>query len=188
MQDAQLFLSLAEIAGVFVGFGALIAVRSGATMEVNEINGIRWVVTTAIWVVIVALAPIIISTYGLAGHELWVVVSLLALALLVVMIAVFALTPENRAVLADNLASVPPALTALVMLPTFWVPLVLLVVALALVVLGPVPDQEQALYLTAVGLGLFMGALGLFVAVFWQRRVQPGVGRGADVPMDRPSA
>ena len=30
MQDVELFLSLAEIAGVFVGFGALISVRSGA--------------------------------------------------------------------------------------------------------------------------------------------------------------
>ena len=29
MQDTEMFLSLAEIAGVFVGFGALISVRSG---------------------------------------------------------------------------------------------------------------------------------------------------------------
>jgi hypothetical protein len=170
MQGTDLFLSLAEIAGVFVGFGALIAVRSAATMDASEINGIRWVVTTAIWVVIVALAPIIVSSYGLTSQELWLVCSLLALALLVVMIVVFLRTPENQAVLADNLATVPPAVTALVMVPTFWVPLVLLVLALALVVLGPFPNQEQALYLTAVALGLLMGALGMFVAVFWQRR------------------
>ena len=178
MQDTDLFLSLAEIAGVFVGFGALIAVRSGATMEVNEINAIRWVVTTGIWVVIVALAPIIISRYGLAGHQLWLVCSLMALALLVVMIFVFARTPENLAVLADNLATVPPAVTALVMGPTFWLPLVLLVVALALVVFGPFSNQEQALYLTAVALGLLMGALGLFVGVFWQRRPSIAADRG----------
>jgi hypothetical protein len=170
MQDTELFLSLAEIAGVFVGFGALIAVRSTAAMRASEVNGIRWVVTTAIWVVIVALAPIIVSSYGLSGHQLWLVCSLLALALLVVMIVVFLRTPENQAVLADNLATVPPALTALVIVPTFWVPLVLLVIALALVVLGPLPSQEQALYLTAVALGLLMAALGMFVAVFWQRR------------------
>jgi hypothetical protein len=54
--------------------------------------------------------------------------------------------------------------------PTIWLPMVLLVLALALVVLGPFPDQEQALYLTAVGLGLYMGAIGLFVMVFQQRR------------------
>ena len=170
MPDTELFLSMAEIAGVFVGFGALLAVRSGGTMQPGEINDLRWVVTTAIWVVIVALAPVIVSRYGLTGHQLWSACSATALALLVVMIVVFAWAPENRAVLADNLATVPPALTALVMVPTFWLPLALLVLALALVALGPFPDQEPALYLTAVGLGLLMGALGLFVAVFWHRR------------------
>lgn len=170
MQGTDLFLSIAQIAGVFVGFGALIAVRSAATLDASDINGIRWVVTTAIWVVIVALAPIIVSSYGLSGQELWLVCSLLAFALLVVMIVVFLRTPENRAVLAQNLATVPPAVTALVMVPTFWAPLMLIVLALSLVVLGPFPNQEQALYLTAVALGLLMSALGMFVAVFWRQR------------------
>jgi hypothetical protein len=171
MQDTELFLSLAEIAGVLVGFGALIAVRSGATMEVGEINDIRWVMTTGIWVVIVALAPTIISSYGATGHELWLLCGLLALALLVIMISVFARTPENQAELDHNLATVPRAKIALVMVPTFWLPLALLVLALVLVVLGPFPDQEQALYVTAVAVGLYMGALALFVGVFWRPSV-----------------
>jgi hypothetical protein len=37
-------------------------------------------------------------------------------------------------------------------------------------VLGLFPDQEPALYLTAVGLGLFMGALTLLFLVLSQRR------------------
>jgi hypothetical protein len=41
------------------------------------------------------------------------------------------------------------------------------------VALGFFRDQEQALYLTAVGLGLFMSAMGLFVMVFEQGRAQP---------------
>jgi hypothetical protein len=168
MQDTELFLALAEIAGVFVGFGALIAVRSGATLEASEINSIRWVLTIAIWVVIAALAPVMISRYDITGHELWLGCSLLALALLAVMIVVFARAPENLADRAATFATVPRAKIALVAGPTFWLPFVLLVLALALVVLGPFPNQEQALYLTAVGLGLFMGALGLLVAVFSQ--------------------
>lgn len=172
MQDTDLFLSLAEIAGVFVGFGALISVRSGGPTEASEINTIRWPVTIAIWVVIAALAPVIISRYDITGHELWLACSLLALAFLVVMIIVFARTPENRADVADTLATMPRAKIALLAGATFWLPFVLDVLALALVVLGPFPDQEQALYLTAVALGLLMGALGLFVAVFWQRRPQ----------------
>jgi hypothetical protein len=170
MQDTELFLSLAEIAGVFVGFGALISVRTGGAMEVSEINTIRWVMTIAIWVVIVALAPIIVSSYDIADHELWLACSLLALAILVVMIIVYGRTPENRAEFADVLSTTPRAEIALVMGPTFVLPLALLVLALALVVLGPFANQEQALYLTAVALGLFMGALGLFVGVFWQGR------------------
>jgi hypothetical protein len=105
VQGADLFLSLAEIAGVFVGFGALIAVRGGGGMQTREVNDIRWVVTTAIWVVIAALAPIVVSSYGPTGHELWLGCSLLALAFLAVMTTVFSLTPENRAELADNLAN-----------------------------------------------------------------------------------
>ena len=48
MQDVDLFLSLAEIAGVFVGFGALIAVRSGITSDVYEVTGISMVCWIAI--------------------------------------------------------------------------------------------------------------------------------------------
>lgn len=170
MPQTELFLSIAEIAGVFVGFGALIAVRSGGGMQASEINDVRWVVTTAIWVVIAALAPVVVSSYGPTGHELWVWCSLLALALLVVMMAVFGVTPENRADVADNLANTPRALIVAVMLPTFWAPFLLLVAALLAVVLGAVPDREQAIYLTAVALGLLMSALALFVGVFWLRR------------------
>jgi hypothetical protein len=170
MQGAELFLSLAEIAGVFVGFGALIAVRSGSTMQAGEINDVRWVVTTAIWVVIAALAPIVVSSFGPTGHDLWLGCSLLALAFLVVMTAVFALTPENRAELADHLANTPRALIVAVMVPTFWAPFVLVIAALVVVALGLFPDQERALYLMAVALGLLMSALMLFVGVFWLRR------------------
>ena len=41
MQDAELFLSLAGIAGVFVGFGALISVRSGGPSGAYEVSYIR---------------------------------------------------------------------------------------------------------------------------------------------------
>ncbi len=168
MQDADLLVQMAGIAGVFVGFGALISVRGGAATEVSEINSIRWVVTIAIWVVIVALAPVIISRYNIADHDLWLACSLLALALLAVMIVVYGRAPENRADVAATFATMPRAKIALFAVLTFWLPFVLLVLALALLVLGLFPDQAQALYLTAVGLGLYMGAIGLFYTVFWQ--------------------
>jgi hypothetical protein len=176
MQNADLFVSMAELAGVFVGFGALIAVRRRGSIELSDFNGIRWVVTTGIWAVITALVPAIVGGYGVAGHELWLVSSLFGLALLAIMIAVFIRTPENVAQVEISLATLPRTMIVLVMAPTIWLPVVSLVVALVVVVLGALPNQEQALYLTAVGLGLVMSALGLFVEVFWPGRRTPFTG------------
>ncbi len=173
MQDIELFLSLAEIAGVFVGFGALIAVRSGGTSDAVDITSIRWAVTLGIWVIIAALAPTIVSRYGVSGHELWLVTGVLALLLFAVMIALGARAPENLAEAAATFATAPRAKLVLMAAPLFWLPMVSIVLGLVLVALGLFPDQEQALYLTAVGLGLFMGAMTLLVMVFAQRR--PGM-------------
>ena len=172
MQDADLLVQLAGIAGVFVGFGALISVRSGGASGAHEVAYIGWVVSVAIWVVIVALAPVIIGRYGIAGHGLWLVGSLLALVLFVVIITVNGSAPEMREDRALVSASRPPLLVAAVVAgSTIWLPTVALVLALVLVALGLFPDQEPALYLTAVGLGLYMGAIGLFVMVFSRGRL-----------------
>jgi hypothetical protein len=45
MQDADLFMELAGIAGVFVDFGALIAVRGGGPSDTFEIAWMRGVVS-----------------------------------------------------------------------------------------------------------------------------------------------
>jgi hypothetical protein len=170
MQDADLLLSLAGIAGVFVGFGALISVRSGGPSEADEVSGIRWVVSLGIWVVIAALAPVIVSRYDLAGHELWLVSGVLALVLFVVMFTVNARAPENLAGRAATFAATPRATAVIVAqaVPAVWLPTVSIVLALALVVLGLFPDQEPALYLTAVAVGLFGAALSLLGMVFLQ--------------------
>ncbi len=170
MQDTELFLSLAEIAGVFVGFGALIAIRSGATLNTSEVTSLRWVMSSAIWVVVAAITPIIVSRYGVTGHQLWLACSPFALLLMAVMLVVNGWSSENRAELAAALGNQSRAEIIAVMGTTFWLPTAALAVALAIVLLGLFPNQEQALYLTAVGLGLFMGAFHLFVMVFWQRR------------------
>jgi hypothetical protein len=170
MQETELFIHSAEIAGVFVGFGALIAIRSSTTMTASEVNSIRWVMTAGIWVVVVALAPAFIASYGLGGRELWLASGLLALAFLAILLAVFGRTPENRAEVRATVGRVPWRVVVLAMGSSFWLPLAGLVLALLLVILGLFPAQQEALYLSAVGLGLLMSALGLFVGVFWQER------------------
>jgi hypothetical protein len=170
MQDADLLVQLAGIAGVFVGFGALISVRSGGPSEVDEVSSIRWVVSLGIWVVIAALTPVIVSRYDLAGHELWLACSLLAFVLFAVMFAANGRAPENRAGLAAALSGTrrAKAMQVVQAVPVVWLPTASIVLALALVVLGLLPDQEPALYLTAVAVGLFAAALALLVLVFLQ--------------------
>jgi hypothetical protein len=170
MQDTGLFLSLAEIAGVFVGFGALMSVRSGGPREADEVSSIRWVVSLGIWVVIAALDPVIVDRYDIAGHELWLVCSLLALVLFAVTLAVNGRAPETRAGRASALAATPRARTMVVVqaVPTVWLPTASIVLALSLVALGLFPDQEPALYFTAVAVGLFGAALSLLGLVFLQ--------------------
>ena len=48
MPNAELLIHLAEIAGVFVGFGALISIRSDTTTDEYEVTMIRMIVWTGI--------------------------------------------------------------------------------------------------------------------------------------------
>ena len=174
MQDADLLVQLAGIAGVFVGFGALISVRAGGANDEHEVTYIRAVVTVAIWVVIAALAPVIVSRYGITGHDLWLACGLLVLVLLLVIwIGNYRTREMQEEIAGTSRAQLVGQgfANALVY--------VLLIGALILVVLGLFPDQEPALYLTAVVLGLFMGALTLLLLVFSQLRPQTASGPAA---------
>jgi hypothetical protein len=176
MQDTELLLSLAEIAGVFVGFAALIGVRSGGATGAHEVVFIRWTVTAGVWVVIAALAPVIISRYGVTGHELWLVCSLPALALYLGLWIANERTTEAR-----ELGEIYSLAQNLVTMGLFLAFTFLAIAALALVVLGLFPDQEPALYLTAVGLVLSLGALTLLLLVVSRRRLAAASGR-AELP------
>jgi O-antigen/teichoic acid export membrane protein len=129
------------------------------------------VVSSAIWVVVAALAPVIVSGYDITGHQLWLMCSLLALALFFGVIIVNRRTPEMREGVAAM--SRAPRLREQAANMSLIVPLI---AALALIVLGLFPEQESALYLTAVGLGLFANALVLLYLVFSHGRPRPASG------------
>jgi hypothetical protein len=84
------------------------------------------------------------------------------------MTVAFTFTPENLAERAARAADTTWRVRIAVYGSTVWLPVPLLVLSLALVVLGAFPAQEPALYLTAVAVGLYIGAITLFVAVFWR--------------------
>jgi hypothetical protein len=166
MQDVDLFLSLAEIAGVFVGFGALIAVRSGGSADVFDVTYVGMVVWFAIIVVVVSLAPVAISRFGVTDRELWVVCGVLAVVLWWAGDSVVArVSAERRAFMAAQPLRVrwkgELAGAAL------WGPAN---VAFVLAALGVFPGQEPALYFAGAVLLLFMDAGLLLATVF---RVRP---------------
>jgi hypothetical protein len=177
MQDVDLFLSLAEIAGVFVGFGALIALRSGATADPAEVVFVGMVVWMGIQAVAGTLAPVAISRFGVTGHALWLTCSVIVLAIFWIGDElVKRLSPERQAILAAMPRKVR-ARQELMGVP-FWLPMT---IALILVVLGVLPDYEEALYFAAlVILLLFTAAAVLLVvitgAAAWKAPVSGGSG------------
>jgi hypothetical protein len=174
MQEAEVLVALAEIAGVFVGFGALIAVRSGGASDAREVAGIRAVLSFGVWVIAAALVPVTLGAYDIGEREVWFVSSLVALAGFVGVWVMNRLTPEMQDFWAGRGEWRTPASRSRVLVEAGGWTLVVLVIlaALVFVVLGLFPDQEPALYLTAVVLGLFFAALSLLSLVFAQRGPQ----------------
>jgi len=177
MQDVDLFLALAEIAGIFVGFGALIALRSGATADPAEVMFVGMVVWMGVQTVAGALAPVAISRFGVTGHALWLTCSVIVLAIFWIGDElVKRLSPERRAILAA-MPRKARARQELVGVP-FWL---LMNLALALIVVGVLPVHEEALYFAAlVLLLLFDAGLVLLVVVngaaAWRAPVSGGSG------------
>ncbi len=165
MQDTELFLSLAEIAGVFIGFGALIAVRSGAASDVFEIAWMRGVVSIGLVAVLAALAPVVISRYGLTQHEVWALSSILFLVGFSGIFAMNNLSPEART------AEDPIRRSLQIVRFAVWVPsMAFLFLAPIAIALGLAPANEEALYFTLVALALFWSAICLLMLVFTGRR------------------
>ncbi len=163
MGELELFIAMAEIAGVFVGFGALISVTRRSEVKTAQLVQIRAVVTTGLVVLVAGLVPVGLDRYGLAGSRLWFVSSLAFLALNWVVIVLSLRRPENRE-LAVAQAQASPARALF-----FWVLLELPVqVPLVLAVLGVRPDLQPAFYLTALVFNLFEAAFVLAQFVYSQ--------------------
>lgn len=163
MQDADLFIELAGIAGVFVGFGALIAVRSGGASETFEVAYVRGVVSMGLVVVVAALAPVTFGRYDLAAHQVWALSSAVAILGWVGVIAANARTREwSRA--EDGMARSRSLnlIAAIAIYPLMFASFALPIVIL----LGPAPDLEAALYFTVVVLALIFDAWLLLQLVF----------------------
>jgi hypothetical protein len=162
VEDVVLFVTIAEIAGVFVGFAALISVTRRAEIDVSQLGQIRAVVTIGLMVVVAALIPVALSAYDLTGPALWVVASLIYLLLNWTVIVLALRRPENRRLAAAQARTTP--VTAVF----FWLLEIPIQVPLLLVVFGVNRDLDPAFYLTALVFHLFEAALVLAQLVYAQ--------------------
>ena len=165
MQDTELFIGLAGIAGVFVGFGALIAVRSGGLSDAFEVTYVRFVVWIGMLTVVAALAPVTLGPYGLGEHEVWVLSCVILVAAYLGMGIVTVRMPESRAV--DAAQSRSRKMFDYGVSVLFGIPVVIVMI---LIVLGLRPDLEAALYRTVVVLLLLSAGATLLELVYSQRR------------------
>jgi hypothetical protein len=158
VQNVEIFIGIAHIAGIFVGFEALISVTHR-----KEVGRIRSVVTIGLMVIIASLLPIGFDSYGISGHYLWFWCSLIFFILNLVISILSLRNPDNRVALKSQMRS-NPFMTILFFL-LFEIPLQ---VPLILAILGLFPDLEYAFYLTALLFSLFEAAFVLAQLVYVQ--------------------
>lgn len=162
-QGAELFIMLAQIGGVFVGFGALISVTRRADVELAQLGSIRAVVTTGLVVIVASLVPVAISRYDVDAGTLWFLSSLIFLALSWGVIILAVRAPSSRELIVTQARDRPVSSTF------FWLALELPIqVPLVLAVLGVFPDLAEAFYVTALVFNLFEAAFVLAQFVYAQ--------------------
>lgn len=148
--DVGLFITIAEIAGIFVGFGALINVTRKDEIELFKLWSIRGLVTMGLGVIVAALLPIGLSRYGINGHTLWFSCAVIYLLLNWAVSIHSIRKPEIRKYLKTQSKESP------IISIFFWLILeVPFQASLILIVLGFYPSLEPALYTTAIFFALF---------------------------------
>ena len=163
--DVELFIALAEIAGVFVGFGALISLTRKNAIDFDQLGRIRGVVSVGLVVIVASLVPVGISRYGLTGHDFWFMCSIIFLFLVWAQILLTLRKSKYRELLTKQTLDSPLATMF------FWLLLEAPIhVSLVLAIIGIYPDLEPALYTTALLFHLFEATFLLVQIVNYQMR------------------
>ncbi|MHA2059477.1 MAG: hypothetical protein ACW976_01690 [Candidatus Ranarchaeia archaeon] len=167
VSDFELFIAIAEIAGIFIGFGALISVTRRDEIAPVQLARLRGVVTIGLTVIVVALIPIGISRFGFTDHTLWFFSSFIYLAINWVGIISGFRKEENRQFLVTEVQ------TKLMQSVFFWFLLEIpLQVPLVLTLLGWYPTLEAAFYTTSLLFYLFE-AVFVLAQVVWTSEDPP---------------
>lgn len=145
---------LAQIAGIYIGFGALISASKSSAATKHEAETLASVVYIGIMVVVGALLPILLDRYDLnIGWSLRIG----AMTLLIMAWIIILMTWSN----VIEAIKTTPAFAAL-----FWLQEAAIQIPLILVLLGMFSGHAEALYLTALVVSTFEAAQLLVGLVF----------------------
>jgi hypothetical protein len=175
MPNTEGFLELAGIGGVFVGFAALIAVRSGDASGL-DVGYMRGVVTIGMLSIVAALAPVTVVRYEVTEHEVWALSSVVALVGGLVLFGAMARTPEYRTNWRSEMqeARARPAASrvwAAIGLTAYVLFMTAVTLAPIVILAGAAPESEGAIYFTVVVL-LLLGAGWALLDLVFSRRDQ----------------
>ncbi len=164
-QDVELFIAIAEIAGVFVGFGALISLTRKNAIDFPQLGRLRGVVSVGLVVIVAALIPVGLSRYGVTDRDLWFVCSIIFLFLVWAQIILSLRKLEYRELLTKQTLGSPIGSMF------FWIMLEAPIhVSLVLAIIGIYPDLEPAFYTTALLFHLFEATFLLVQIVNYQMK------------------
>ena len=149
MQDIDTLLAIAEIAGVFVGFAALVTVvagRSDTESQYDDTFRLLHVVITSAQVIAAALVPIVLLRYGLSQPMVWRVSG--ALVFVLNWIIIFSINRVGQGYSSVHSRHRAVSIAA-------WSLEVPYQVSLLLCIAGVWRSLAPAFYLTAIVVGVF---------------------------------
>ncbi|GAA4352411.1 hypothetical protein [Microbacterium rhizosphaerae] len=166
--ETDLFVHFAEIAGVFVGFGALISVRSAPVSDVHSVVYLQGVLGLGVWVVISALIPIAVSQYGVDDHWLWLSCAVVAIAIWAIFMIVFNRSSDSR-----QLSRSRQRIDRI--FPFVGLPLnVCIAGSMVLIITNLSPGNDVALYVTGLTAAVIFAGYTLLALVMSQQRGSGG--------------
>ena len=158
-EDVDTLLAIAEIAGVFVGFAALLTIVGRRTETIDRPREgflLATIVLVSVVVIVAALVPVVLNRYGLSESVVWRASS----GVLFVLNWVQILYVGRTTVSYRTAHSYQPVVSF-----TVWALEPLLQISLLICIVGAWKSLAPALYLTALAVALIQVSLMLAVLV-----------------------
>lgn len=164
LQDSELLLTLAEVAVAFAGFASLVSILGRrSARDDSRINSIRMraMVLYSLMVVAFSLVPFFLQRYGLSDPAIWRASSAL-FAGSVAVTAIWLVRQVLRARSLELSSRRPFVIAIAVPIPTLTIAALLLAANISVIA----PAFAAAVYLTGLGLLLFLAGFAFSLIIF----------------------